>query len=84
LIVFLLYKEREFMPRRGIYVRKGRPTGPGYEAAGGFKDVKLEALESDLEKAEIYSDPESGESLVHERHPNRNLDKPHIDKPRYS
>ena len=69
------------MPRKGIYItRKGRPSGPAYEVAG-LKDVKLDALEMNLEMAEKYSDPESGEPLVYERHPNRNLDKPQIDKP---
>jgi hypothetical protein len=72
------------MPRKGIYInRKGRPLSPGHEV-GGFKDVKIETLETDLEIGEKYTDSESGESLIYERHPNRNLDKPKIDKPRYS
>ncbi|HXA01948.1 MAG TPA: hypothetical protein VNW99_08170 [Cytophagaceae bacterium] len=72
------------MLKKGIYItRKGRPSDPGYEMAG-FKDINLETLEMNLEMAEKYTDPESEESLINERHPNRNLDKPDIDKPRYS
>ena len=72
------------MPRKGLYItRKGKPTRPGYEVTG-FKAIKLETLESDLERQDKYTDQKSGETLVYERHPNRNPNKPQIDKPRYS
>ncbi|MFL5728847.1 MAG: hypothetical protein ACJ75J_05095 [Cytophagaceae bacterium] len=69
--------------KKGVYIaKKGKPSGPGHEVAG-LKDVKLETLESDLEIADKYVDPESDEPLQPERHPNRNLNKPDINKPRY-
>jgi hypothetical protein len=72
------------MPRKGIYInRKGRPLNMGYEVSG-FKEVKADTIEENLKMEDKYTNIKSGEPLVYERHPNRNLDKPQIDKPRFN
>ena len=64
--------------------KKGKPSGPGHEKAG-LKDVNVERLEIELNIEDKYTN-EVGEpnSDIIERHPNRNLNKPDIDKPAYS
>jgi hypothetical protein len=77
--VFLKRKKEHIMPKN----RKGRPSGPGHESTG-LKEVKPETLEVSYGIEEKYTEGESGDPLIYERHPNRNLDKPNINKPRYS
>lgn len=65
--------------------KKGKPSGPGHERAG-LKDVHVERLEDEFEVGDKYTEDGSSEPSenVFVRHPNRNLDKPDIDKPPYS
>jgi hypothetical protein len=64
--------------------KKGKPSGVGVNRAG-LKSAKINQLEKVQELSEKYT---KGEDIpaenIPQRHPNRNLDKPDIDKPPYS
>jgi hypothetical protein len=71
--------------KKGLYIaKKGKPSGPGHYKAQ-LKDVNVEHLnqEQEIEDRYLNEADEPGENIP-QRHPNRNLDKPDIDKPAYS
>lgn len=65
--------------------KKGRPSDTGTDKAG-LKDVGVERLDVNDEMAEKYTEgsDELPADNIFSRHPNRNLNKPDIDKPAYS
>lgn len=67
------------------YKKKGKPSG-GNDPVVGLRDVHVDQLDQEQEMAQKYTegpDEEPAEN-IYQRHPNRNLDKPDIDKPSYS
>jgi hypothetical protein len=71
-------------PKGPDYKKKGKPAGRGIE--NGLKDVRIEDLNKEEEMVEKYTDGpfEEPAENINARHPNRNLNKPNIDKPPYS
>jgi hypothetical protein len=71
--------------KKGDYIaKKGKPSGPGHYKAQ-LKDVDVEHLSEDeiIEDRYLNEADEPGQNAP-QRHPNRNLDKPDIDKPAYN
>jgi hypothetical protein len=71
--------------KKGEYIaKKGKPSGPGHYKAQ-LKEVDSENLEENLNIEEKHTkDADVPSENIVLRHPNRNLDKPDIDKPAYS
>ena len=64
--------------------RKGKPSGTGHDKEG-LKEVDESRLEEQNMIEDKYLDgPDQPAINAHERHVNRNLDKPDINKPSYS
>jgi len=69
---------------RKFISKKGKPSGIGHEKAS-LKDVNVEHLEEELNIEDKYtSETDEAINTIAKRHPNRNLNKPDIDKPAYS
>lgn len=68
------------------YKKKGKPSGGVSDPVTGLRDVRVENLEHEQEIADKYTEGPEQEpaSNVPLKHPNRNLDKPDIDKPPYT
>ena len=68
------------------YKKKGKPSGGVADPITGLREVQVESLDQEQEIADKYTEgPEQQPaSNVHIKHPNRNLNKPEIDKPPYT
>ncbi len=65
--------------------KKGSPSGSGKSKAGSKPVLNLDNLEEHEKTKEQYTDgPDEPASNVRVLNPNRNTDKPDIDKPTYS
>ena len=71
--------------KNGTYIpKKGKPSGTGTDKAG-LKEVDDTKLDIQNEMEDKYLDgPDTPGANVQERHINRNLNKPDINKPSYS
>lgn len=65
--------------------KKGSPSSEGIDKAG-LKEVHVENLDREQDMAEKYTEgpDEVPAENVYQRHQNRNVNKPDIDKPSYS
>jgi hypothetical protein len=71
--------------KKGKYIaKKGKPSGPGHVKAD-IKEVDTNNLKvkEEIEEKYLKEGDEPSENIP-QKHPNRNLDKPDVDKPAYS
>jgi hypothetical protein len=78
------YKSNSTNKQSGSHT--GDPAATGQPKAG-LKDAGIDKMNDDLDKIENRYTDDVDEPTIDTRrgsHPNRNTNKPHIDKPRYS
>ena len=67
------------------YKKKGKPSGGEGESVVGLRDVGVDNWDKEKEISDKYTEgpDEQPAENIHIKHPNRNLDKPDINKPAY-
>lgn len=69
-------------PQKKVSIQKGAPWGEGQSKAAVKTIPDIDGLDETLALKETYSDgPDDPAAGVRVMHPNRNPDKPDIDKP---